>query len=77
VIEEILGVGGEGIGIEDSAAKRNRHPKLMLFVAFPAERSEAAVGGLTKLLERAGDGDQRRSLVVVAVESAEGPAEVR
>ena len=75
MVEEVVGAGFEGIGVEEPAAVGYLNAKLVLFVALAVERCEAGVGGLRVLDERAGGGKQRRGLVEAAVEAAEDPVE--
>src|SRR5436309_3054851 len=49
----------------------------MLFVALAAQGQDGEAVGLGKLQERAGDGRERRLLVVATVESVQHPVEAR
>ena len=75
VVQKIGDVGLEGIGVEDPSAVRDGDAVLMFFVALPGKRQETAVRWLTLLDERTGDGFDRGCLIVVSVESAEGPVQ--
>ena len=77
VVEEIHDVGAEVIGVEDPSAKGDGHAELMLFVALAVERNESQIVGIGKMQQRPGSGDQRRRLIIVAIESAESPVEMR
>ena len=71
VVEEIYDVGAEGVGVEHPSAIRDGDAELMLFVALAVQRNESQIVGVGKLQQRTGRGDERRRLVVVAVEGAE------
>src|ERR1700678_2583675 len=77
VIKKVHNVGAEVVGIEYPSMKRNGYAELMLFVPLAMQRNEAKVVGIGKFNQRAGRSDQRRSLIVMAVEGAEGPIEMR
>src|ERR1039458_6646633 len=77
VVEEIHDVGAERIGVEDPSVERDRHAELMLFIALPVERNKSQVVDIGKRNQRTGSRYQRRSLVIVPVESPEGPVEMR
>ena len=77
VVEKIGDIGFEVIGVEDPSAVRDGDAELMLFIAFTVERQELAAGGLTERLYGAGNGFDRRRLIVVTVEGAECPTEFR
>ena len=74
VVEEIPGAGAEGVGVERPSAKGDGDTELMLFVALAIERNEFATICRAQLLQRSGGSKQRRRLIVVTVEGAEGPA---
>ena len=78
VVEKIGDVGLKVIGIENPSAVRDGDAELMFFVAFTVQRDEAQAL-LSGVLEksRAGNGLDRRRLVVVSVEGAECPANFR
>src|ERR1039457_3786267 len=76
VVEKIHHVGAEVIGIEDPAEERDGHAELMFFIALAVESDESQVAGLCERQQRARSRNKRRSLIVVAVESAEGPVEM-
>src|ERR1035441_4112768 len=74
VVEEIISAGAEGVGVERPSAKRDGDAELMLFVALAMERNESATTCRAQISQRPGSGEQRRRLIVVTVEGAEGPA---
>src|ERR1700690_2063292 len=76
VVEEIDYVGAEVVGVENPSAVGDGYAELMFFVALAVERDEPQAVGVGKLQQRAGGGDERRRLVVVSVEGAEGPFEM-
>ena len=73
MVKEIASVGLEIVGVEHPPAIGNGDSELMLFVALSLKREEPTTVRSTKLLQRASDCEERRRLVVVAVEGAEGP----
>ena len=73
VVEKIGDIGFEGIGVEDPSAVRDGDAELMFFIALTVERQEAAAWRLTEFDQRSGNGFDRRCLIVVSVEGAEGP----
>ncbi len=75
VVEEIVGKGLEVVGIKRPAAKGNGDAELVFFIPLSVQRKKAETVVGDKLQQRAGRGDQRRRLVVVAIESAEDPAQ--
>ncbi len=77
VIEKIAGVGLEVIGVKNPSPKRDGDAELMLFVAFAVERgkSQALLAGVIDQ-RRAGDGLNWWCLIVVPIESAEGPTQL-
>src|SRR5579872_6396093 len=77
VVEEILRIGAEGVEVENPAAEREGGPKLMFFVALALEQNKSQAVGIGKLQERTGGCNQGRGLVIVAVEGAESPIEMR
>ena len=77
MIEVVAGAGFEVVRVENPAAVGNGDAKLVLFVALSEQRKEGAVVVATEALQRAANGEQRRGLKVVPIESAEGPIEAR
>ena len=78
VVEKIVDIGFEVVGVEHPSAVRDGDAELMFFVALAVERNESEARLADELMQqRAGDGFDRRSLIVVAVEGAEGPMELR
>ncbi len=78
VVEEILDVGAEVVGVENPSAVRDGDAELMFFVALAVQGDEAKPLLLGVVDQRgAGDGFDRRGLVVVSVEGAEGPVQLR
>src|SRR5579863_272984 len=75
MIEEIGGVGFEIVRVEGPVTERDHEPELMLFIALAVEWDEAAIRDSAELKQRAGNRDQWRRLIIVAVESAEGPVD--
>src|SRR5664279_2767134 len=75
VVEEIIGSGAEGVGVERPSAEGYGDAELMLFVAFAVQRDEGATVLCAQLHQWSGGGEQGWRLIVVAVESAEGPAQ--
>src|SRR4030081_3448045 len=73
MVEEIVGAGFEIVGVEHPPAIRDGDSELMLFVALSLKREEPTTVRSTKLLQRASNCEERRRLVVVAVEGAESP----
>src|SRR6202790_3849266 len=73
MVEEIVGAGFENVGGEHPSAIRDGDSELMLFVALSLKREEPTTVRSTKLLQRAPNCEERRRLIVVAVEGAEGP----
>ena len=77
VVEEIHDVGAEVVGVEHPSAIGDGDAELMFFIALAVERDESQAIGVGKLQQGAGRCDERRGLVVVAVESAKGPLQTR
>jgi hypothetical protein len=77
VVKEIYNAVAEGVGVEHPAAPGNDDAKLEFFIALAMEIDKGGVIPAGKLQERAGGGDERWSLVVVSVEVAQSPVEVR
>src|SRR5437899_5862942 len=75
VIEEVPGAREEVGGVERPAVKGNSGAELMLFVALPMERDKTEVLSAGGLQEGAGNGQQGRRLIKVAIETAENPVE--
>src|SRR5712691_5418807 len=69
--------GAESVGIERPSAEGNGHAELMFFVTLAEERDEFATICRAQLRQRTGSGEQRRGLIIVSVESTEGPAQSR
>src|ERR1035438_5926388 len=63
VVEEIVGASQKIVGVECPSSDRNRHSKLMFFIALPVQGGKAQVLTGGKLDQRTGDGVQRRRLV--------------
>src|SRR5208283_3445893 len=77
VVEKIGSLGFEVVGVKDPSTVRNGDAELMFFVALAVEWQEAALRRLALGDQRARNGLDRRSLVVVSVESAECPTQAR
>ena len=75
MIEEIMSVGFEVVDVNSPSTIRNVYAELMLLVALALKRDEAAIVGFAEIQQRTRNGNQRRRLIVVAVESAESPVE--
>jgi len=75
VVEKIGNVSLEIVDVEDPSAVGNGDAELMFFIALTPEGQKlAGVGGLvTERFQLAGNGFDGRRLIVVTVESAEGP----
>src|ERR1700704_3659400 len=73
MVKEIVGAGFEIVHVENPTAIGNSDSELMLFVALSLKREETTIVRGAKLFQWASDRQQRRCLVVVAVEGAEGP----
>src|ERR1700674_1063419 len=73
MVEEIVGVGFEIVRIENPTAIGNGDSELMLFVALSLKGEETTIVHRAKLLQGTSNCEERRRLVVVAVEGAEGP----
>src|SRR6202140_5270241 len=73
MVEEIVSVGLEIVGVEHPAAIGYRESKLMFFVALSLKGEETTIVRSAKLLQRSSNREEGRRLVVVAVEGAEGP----
>ena len=52
VVEEVVGIGLEVVGVEHPPAVRNGDSELMFFVAFSKQGKEPATVGAAKLLQR-------------------------
>ena len=76
VIEEISDIGSEVVGVENPAMVGDGYAGVMFFVALAVEFDEPDAIGIGKLEQRTRGGDKRGGLVVMAVESAEGPVEM-
>ena len=46
MIEEIVGIGAEGVGVEHPAAEGDAHAELAFFIALAVERDKSAAIGL-------------------------------
>src|SRR4029077_1515176 len=77
MIEEITSIGFEVVGVQRPSAIRNGDTKLMLFVTLAVKRDEPAIVVAAELKQGTGDGNQRRRLIVVAIEGPERPVEAR
>ena len=75
VIKEVSGAGEEIIGVEGPAAEGDSDAELMFFIALAMKRDEAQILGAGRLQERAGNREQRRRLIKMAIEAAENPVE--
>src|SRR4029077_133438 len=73
MVKEIVRVGLEIVRVENPTTIGNGDSKLMLFVALSLKGEETTIVRGAKLLQRAPDCEERRRLVVVAVEGAERP----
>ncbi len=51
MVEEIVGAGLEVVGVENPAAKGNRHTELMFFVPFAVQRGKAQLTRTLDILE--------------------------
>ena len=70
-----MGLGLEGVCVEEPAAEGNLDAELVFLVAFALERHIAVAAGLGVGERRPGDTGERRRLVEVAVEAVEDPVE--
>src|SRR5450432_1312001 len=77
VIEEVVDASAEAVAVDHPSAIRNRHAELEFFVAFAVECGESAAARGAEVDQRARGGHQRRGLIEVAVEAAEGPVQTR
>jgi hypothetical protein len=77
VIEEIVGVGLKGVGIESPTTVGDGDAELMFFVALAVQRDKSKIVLIDELNERTGGGKERRRLIVMAVKGTEGPFKVR
>ena len=77
VIEVIHHVGLEVVGIERPSTKGDGNSKLMLFIPLAVQRYESQIVGVDEFQQRARGRNQRRSLIIVPVESAEDPMQMR
>src|SRR5438270_9839009 len=77
MIEKVFHVSSEIAAINYPALKGNRQTELLLFITLAAQgqKGEALVG--SKFEQRAGNGCQRRGLIVAAIESAQDPIQAR
>ena len=75
MIEEVVSIGFEVIDVEYPSTIRNGYPELMLFIALAVKRDEPTVISGTEPKYRSGNGNQRRRLIVVAVEGPKCPVE--
>src|SRR6266481_7047601 len=73
MVEEIASVGLEIVGVEHPPAIGDGDSELMFFVALAVKGKETTIVRGAKLFQRASNCEERRRLVVVAVECAKGP----
>ena len=77
VVEEVVDARAEGVGVKRPSVVRNCDAELEFLVALSAKCGESAIVLVAQIDQRSGGGDQRRRLIVVTVESAEGPVQAR
>lgn len=77
MVEKIYHVRAEVIGVNNPSVEGDGDAELMLFVAFSVKRNESQIVRIGEFNQRAGRCNQRRRLIVVAVERSEGPVETR
>ena len=75
MIEEIASVGFEVVSVKCPSTVRDGYPELMLFIALSVKGQESAIISVAEIDDGAGDGNQWRRLIVVAVKGAERPVE--
>ena len=76
MVEEIFGASEKIASVERPAVEWNGNAKLVLLIALTVERNEAQILIVGGLEERAGNGQQRRRLVEMAVKGAENPVQL-
>ena len=75
MIEEIASVGFEVVSVQCPSTVGDGYPELMLFIALSVKGQESATISAAEIDDGAGDGNQWRRLIVVAVKGAERPVE--
>ena len=70
MVEEVIDPCFEVVDLQRSTAVGNLNAELVLLIALAAKRDEAGVEGIGVGYQRPLDTNQRRSLVVAAIEAA-------